>query len=415
MIDVNLLGFGYQERAIYAANPEKSLGRLYPEKKSLTRHEFQRDRDRIIHTTAFRRLKDKTQVFFYQNRDHYRTRLMHTIEVSQIARSLARALNLDEDLAEGIALAHDFGHPPFGHAGENVLQDLLCFCGGFDHNIQSLRVVTELEHSYVDFDGINLTWESLEGLIAHNGPILKRVDEKLSFVPKIFHEYCKVDGLNLSAFASLESQVAAIADDIAYDAHDIDDSLRSGLLTFDMLEEVTFLKNQLSVLRNRYRDLDLDRKRLVHEIVRRQITAMVEDVITVAQTQLAALKPQSIEDVRLAGRSIVNFSEDMATVDREIKNMLHTRVYKHPDIMSFREKASQIIRDLFEVYMSDPEKMCGSYYLIDEDSIDSNESVKARRVGDYLAGMTDNYAIEAHRRLFDGRPIDLPKMAGDGL
>lgn len=404
MIAVRKLGFGYEKRAVYAANPMRSLGRIYPEKKSLTRSEFQRDRDRLIHTTAFRRLKDKTQVFFDQNRDHYRTRLMHTIEVSQIARSLARALKLDEDLAEGIALAHDFGHPPFGHAGENVLQDLLAFCGGFDHNIQSFRIVTELEHSYADFDGINLTWETLEGLIGHNGPLLKKHSKEIKFVPNIFFDHYEVHGLSLSNFASLESQIAAIADDIAYDAHDIDDSFRADLLTFDMLEEVSFFKKHLAELRNKYPDLD--KKRIAHEIVRRQITAMVEDVIDVAQDRLSVLKPKSIDDIRGAGCMIIDFSEDMSVIDRQIKDMLRNRVYNHPSIMDARNRVESIVRDIFNAYMSDPQAMQGYYHSKDY-FIGMSDSVKARRIGDYIAGMTDSYALRAYRSLFGYVP-DLP-------
>ncbi|MBY7649435.1 MAG: deoxyguanosinetriphosphate triphosphohydrolase [Candidatus Liberibacter europaeus] len=404
MISACKLGFGYRKKASYAADPMCSLGRIYPEKKSLTRSEFQRDRDRLIHTTAFRRLKDKTQVFFDQNRDHYRTRLMHTIEVSQIARSLARALKLDEELAEGIALAHDFGHPPFGHAGENVLQELLAFCGGFNHNIQSFRIVTELEHSYADFDGINLTWETLEGLIGHNGPLLSKDSGQLNSVPKIFSDYYQLYCLSPSNFASLESQIAAIADDIAYDAHDIDDSLRSGLLTIDMLEEIPFFKVHLSELLGLYPNLD--KKRIAHEIVRRQITAMVEDVIMVAQNQLDILRPHSINDIRSADYRIIDFSEDMAMVDKQIKDMLKKRVYHHPSIINSRAHVERIVRSLFAAYMDDPSKMQG-YYHPKNDVDDISDSVKARRIGDYIAGMTDSYAVRAYRSLFDFA-LDLP-------
>ncbi|EMS36275.1 deoxyguanosinetriphosphate triphosphohydrolase [Candidatus Liberibacter americanus] len=404
MIAISKLGFGYEKRAVYAANPLRSLGRIYPENKSLTRSEFQRDRDRLIHTTAFRRLKDKTQVFFDQNRDHYRTRLMHTIEVSQIARSLARALKLDEDLAEGIALAHDFGHPPFGHAGENVLHDLLSFCGGFNHNIQSFRIVTELEHSYADFDGINLTWETLEGLIGHNGPVLDKDSEETKSFPRIFFDNYEVHGLSLSNFASLESQIAAIADDIAYDAHDIDDSLRANLLTFDMLEEVSFLKKHIAELRDLYPDLD--KKRIAHEIVRRQITAMVEDVIDVAQDRLSVLKPSSIDDIRGSGCRIIDFSEGMSVIDRQIKYMLRSRVYTHPSIVVARSKVENIVREIFNAYMSNPQAMgdcCNSM----DDFTSMSDSVKARRIGDYIAGMTDSYALRAYHSLFGVIP-DLP-------
>ncbi len=241
-IDQSALGFGTGERAVYATNPWKSRGRLFAEGGSLTRSDFQRDRDRIVHTTAFRRLKHKTQVFIGPDGDHYRTRLTHTIEVAQIARALARALRLDEDLAEGVALVHDFGHTPFGHTGEDALHEVLKPYGGFDHNAQSLRIVTKLERRYADFDGLNLTWEALEGLVKHNGPLMTKDGEGTRGpVPQPIRDYCEIHDLELASYAGLEAQVAAIADDIAYNTHDIDDGLRSGYLTFDMLEDVPFL------------------------------------------------------------------------------------------------------------------------------------------------------------------------------
>ncbi|AKK19855.1 deoxyguanosinetriphosphate triphosphohydrolase [Candidatus Liberibacter africanus] len=396
MVIARKLGFGYQKKAVYAADPIHSLGRIYTEPKSRTRSEFQRDRDRVIHTTAFRRLKDKTQVFFKRQRDHYRTRLMHTIEVSQISRSLARALKIDEDLAEAIALAHDLGHPPFGHIGESILQELLSSYGGFEHNMQSLRIVTELEHSYADFDGINLTWETLEGLLGHNGPFLQQGSVKRDIAPKIFYEHYHAHGLDLANFSSLEGQVAAIADDIAYDAHDIDDGVRSGLLTFDMLGEVAFLQKHIASLHDIYGNLD--EKRLVHELVRRQITSMVEDVITVSQNRIALLKPVSIKDIRSANYRIVSFSDEMAIVDNEIKSMLRKYVYRHPSIINGSNQIANIIRNLFFAYMSDPLKMRGYDQLECEKNMD--DSVKARHIADYLVGMTDGYAIHEHHVLF---------------
>ncbi|AGA64956.1 Deoxyguanosinetriphosphate triphosphohydrolase [Liberibacter crescens BT-1] len=402
-INIDLLGFGYEKNAVYAVNPWKSRGRIYPEEKSLTRSEFQRDRDRIIHTTAFRRLKHKTQVFFpqAQDGDHYRTRLVHTVEVSQIARSLARALKLNEDLSESVALVHDFGHPPFGHTGEEVLHDLLESYGGFDHNVQSFRIVTKLERSYADFDGINLTWETLEGLIKHNGPFLNPKGEEINkSIPKVFLEYCQNYDLQLFTFPSLEAQVASIADDIAYNAHDVNDSLRSGLLTFEMLEEVPFLNQQVFELRKRYPNLN--KERLAHEIMRRQITAMIEDVIAMAQYRLAILKPQSADDVRFADNSIIGFSEKMSEIDKKIKKMLSTKIYYHPNIMKIRENAAQVIRDLFNVYMDDWRKMHTRSQIQDNSNV--SEFTKVRFVGDYLAGMTDTYAVEAHRCLFENTP-----------
>ncbi len=282
-LDRHALGFGSGERAIFASDPWTSRGRLYPETSSATRSDFQRDRDRIVHTTAFRRLKHKTQVFIAADGDHYRTRLTHTIEVAQIARALARALRLDEDLAEGVALVHDFGHTPFGHTGEDALHEMLKPYGGFDHNAQSLRIVTKLERRYAEFDGLNLTWESLEGLVKHNGPLMGADGQGTHGpVPQPILDYCALHDLEIASFASLEAQVAAIADDIAYNTHDIDDGLRSGYLTFDMLEEIPFLAELMREVRDRYPNLESSR--FTHEIMRRQITAMVEDVITVAQT-----------------------------------------------------------------------------------------------------------------------------------
>jgi dGTPase len=400
-IDRRALGFGNSDRAIYAADPWTTRGRLYPENSSPTRSDFQRDRDRIVHTTAFRRLKHKTQVFIAQDGDHYRTRLTHTIEVAQIARALARALKLDEDLAEGVALVHDFGHTPFGHTGEDALHEMLLPYGGFDHNAQSLRIVTKLERRYAEFDGINLTWESLEGLVKHNGPLLTKDGVGTHGpVPQPILDYCEIHDLELATFASLEAQVAAIADDIAYNTHDIDDGLRSGYLTFEMLEEIPFLSGLMAEVRALYPGLEASR--FTHEIMRRQITRMVEDVISVAQERLSEVKPQSADDVRHASRVIATFSEAMAETDKQIKAMLFKRIYRHPEIMRIRAGAAQIVTDLFGAYMANPKEM-QSHYWVDHIA-GLAEAPKARHVGDYLAGMTDTYAISAHRRLFDQTP-----------
>ncbi|MGR9189761.1 deoxyguanosinetriphosphate triphosphohydrolase [Rhizobium leguminosarum] len=400
-IDTRALGFGSSERAVYAADPWTTRGRLYQEDGSPTRSDFQRDRDRIVHTTAFRRLKHKTQVFIAQDGDHYRTRLTHTIEVAQIARALARALKLDEDLAEGVALVHDFGHTPFGHTGEDALHEVLLPYGGFDHNAQSLRIVTKLERRYAEFDGINLTWESLEGLVKHNGPLL--TPEGVGTrgpVPQPILDYCELHDLELATYASLEAQVAAIADDIAYNTHDIDDGLRSGYLTFDMLEEIPFLAGLMAEVRERYPHLEASR--FTHEIMRRQITRMVEDVIGVAQQRLSLLRPESAADIRGAGQVIASFSEGMAETDKQIKAMLFKRIYRNPDIMRIRAGAAQIVSDLFAAYMANPKEM-QSHYWVDHIA-GLSDAPKARHVGDYLAGMTDTYAISAHRRLFDHTP-----------
>ncbi|MBB4437354.1 MULTISPECIES: deoxyguanosinetriphosphate triphosphohydrolase [Rhizobium] len=400
-IDTRALGFGSSERAVYAADPWTTRGRLYPEDESPTRSDFQRDRDRIVHTTAFRRLKHKTQVFIAQDGDHYRTRLTHTIEVAQIARALARALKLDEDLAEGVALVHDFGHTPFGHTGEDALHEMLLPYGGFDHNAQSLRIVTKLERRYAEFDGINLTWESLEGLVKHNGPLLTAdgVGTR-GLVPQPILDYCELHDLELATYASLEAQMAAIADDIAYNTHDIDDGLRSGYLTFDMLEEIPFLAGLMAEVRARYPHLEPSR--FTHEIMRRQITRMVEDVIGVAQQRLSLLRPENAADIRAADRVIATFSEGMAETDKQIKAMLFKRIYRNPDIMRIRAGAAQIVTDLFAAYMANPKEM-QSHYWVDHIA-GLSDAPKARHVGDYLAGMTDTYAISAHRRLFDHTP-----------
>ncbi|WJR66897.1 deoxyguanosinetriphosphate triphosphohydrolase [Neorhizobium sp. CSC1952] len=400
-IDTGVLGFGSGERAVYAANPWASRGRMFPETGSLTRSEFQRDRDRIVHTTAFRRLKHKTQVFISPDGDHYRTRLTHTIEVAQIARALARALKLDEDLSEGVALVHDFGHTPFGHTGEDALDEMLKPYGGFDHNAQSLRVVTKLERRYAEFDGLNLTWESLEGLVKHNGPLLTKTGEGTRGpVPQPILDYCQLHDLELASYASLEAQVAAIADDIAYNTHDIDDGLRSGLLTFEMLEDVPFLAGLMADVRARYPHLEASR--FAYEVTRRQITRMVEDVIGVSQDNLRKLKPESAGDIRAADHVISTFSADMAETDRCIKKLLFSRIYRHPDIMRIRAGATQIVQDLFRAYMDDPSLMRSHYWVNHISGL--GEAARARHVGDYLAGMTDTYAIRAHGELFDQTP-----------
>ncbi len=400
IIDQRALGFG-SERAVFASDPWTTRGRLFAEEGSLTRSEFQRDRDRIVHTTAFRRLKHKTQVFISPDGDHYRTRLTHTIEVAQIARALARALKLDEDLAEGVALVHDFGHTPFGHTGEDALDAVLLPYGGFDHNAQSLRIVTKLERRYAEYDGINLTWETLEGLVKHNGPLVNAEGEGVKGpVPLPILEYCELQDLEIGSYASLEAQMAAIADDIAYNTHDIDDGLRAGYLSFEMLEEVPFLSKLMAEVRAKYPVLD--KERFANEIMRRQITHMVEDVIGVAQQNLSRLKPKSAADIRAADFTVATFSPEMAETDRQIKKLLFAHIYRHPEIMRIRAGATQIVTDLFHRYMEVPAEMQSHYWV---DSISGmSKAAKARHVGDYLAGMTDSYALRAHQRLFDHTP-----------
>lgn len=394
------IGFGYRPRAPYATDPSRSRGRLFDESESPTRTPFQRDRDRIIHSTAFRRLKHKTQVFIAHEGDHYRTRLTHSIEVAQIARALARALRGDEDLAEAVALVHDFGHTPFGHTGEDALNDKMVSWGGFDHNAQSLRIVTRLEHRYADFDGLNLTWEALEGLVKHNGPLIDRRGNGLHGpVPPTIRAYNELHNLELDRFAGIEAQCAAIADDIAYNTHDIDDGLRAGLLTLEMLEEVTLSGAILRDVRKRYPALDP--VRTGHELMRRQITLMVEDVIAAASANLARLQPGSADAVRAAGEAIVTFTSAMTAQEKELKAFLYARLYRHPEVMRVRVDAERIVRDLFDVYFNDPRAMPDGW----REGLDRAEDrVKARHVADFLAGMTDTYALKEHRRLFDHTP-----------
>ncbi|PWJ79398.1 dGTPase [Pseudaminobacter salicylatoxidans] len=394
------IGFGYRPRAPYACDPSRSRGRLVPEIESPTRTPFQRDRDRIIHSTAFRRLKHKTQVFIAHEGDHYRTRLTHTIEVAQIARALARALRCDEDLAEAVALVHDFGHTPFGHTGEDALNEKMAEWGGFDHNAQSLRVVTRLERRYAEFDGLNLSWETLEGLVKHNGPLVDANGNGLhGEVPQAVLDFSELFDLELDKFASLEAQCAAIADDIAYNTHDIDDGLRAGLLTFDMLEDVALPASILKVVRDRYPALD--EPRIGHELMRRQITIFVEDVIRTATARLAALCPTSVEEIHAAKAAMVTFSDEMIPVEKELKAFLYKNIYRHDEVMRVRQGADQIVRELFDAYFDDPRQMPEGW----REGLDRAEKrVKARHVADFLAGMTDTYAIKEHRRLFDRTP-----------
>jgi len=398
------IGFGAQARAAYAENPLKSRGRLYPEPESPTRTPFQRDRDRIIHSSAFRRLKHKTQVFVYHEGDHFRTRLTHTIEVSQIARSLARALKLDEDLAECLALAHDLGHTPFGHEGEDVMHDCMAPFGGFDHNAQSLRVVTHLEQRYAEFDGLNLAWETLEGLVKHNGPLVGADGAPLgkfkgADLPFAIRDYAARQDLMLDTWPSAEAQAAAIADDIAYDAHDLDDGLRAGLFAIEDMREVPFLAAILSEVDGKYPGLEESRR--IHEIVRRSITRMVEDVIREALKNLEELAPKSVQDIRMANRCLVQFSAEMAEQEKAVKRFLFARVYRHEDVLAVRRLVSRIVKDLFERFLAGPELMPKPWNV----GLDSlSEDAVARRVCDYIAGMTDRYAIEEHRRLFDDTP-----------
>ncbi|HEX8167970.1 MAG TPA: deoxyguanosinetriphosphate triphosphohydrolase [Beijerinckiaceae bacterium] len=395
---------GERWRAPYACDPGQSRGRLHPEPASPTRSEFQRDRDRVIHSTAFRRLKHKTQVFVFHEGDHYRTRLTHTIEVSQIARALARSLGLDEDLAEALALSHDLGHTPFGHTGEDALASCMAPFGGFDHNAQALRIVTRLERRYAAFDGLNLAWETLEGLVKHNGPLFAPDGRPAppyaaAGVPRAILEYDARHPLDLSTFASAEAQSAALADDIAYDAHDLDDGLRAGLFGLDDLTEVAFLQDILAEVDGRWPALEAPRR--IHEVVRRVITRFVEDAIGESGRRITELAPRSADDIRAAGRAAVAFSVEVAEADRGVKAFLYPGMYRHPRVVRIREQADAILRDLFSRFMADPAAMPPEWRAGLEGA---DEPRIARRVADYIAGMTDNYALQEHRRLFATTP-----------
>ena len=391
-------------RAPYASDPAGSRGRLYPEAASRTRNPFRRDCDRIIHSTAFRRLAHKTQVFVFHEGDHFRTRLTHTLEVTQIARSLARALGLDEDLAEALALAHDLGHPPFGHAGERALDRCLAHDEGFDHNAQTLRVVTALERRYAEFDGLNLTWETLEGVVKHNGPLTDRQGEPLSRyrrrgLPHAIRVHARSQDLELWSWPSAEAQIAALADDIAYDAHDIDDGLRAELFTLDDLAEVDLVRDIRLEIRAAYPVLDAGRA--AHELVRRLITRLIEDVIAEAGHRLRVLAPRRAADVRLAGGPAVGFSAVMAAADRAIKGFLRERMYRHARIQRIMDEAEDVIRDLFARYIAAPADLPVEW----AQSADADEEPgRLRRVADFIAGMTDRYALVEHARLFEVTP-----------
>jgi dGTPase len=394
------MAVGSGVRAVYAADPARSRGRLVSEPPSPSRSDFRRDCDRIIHAAAFRRLAHKTQVFVYHEGDHYRTRLTHTLEVTQIARSLARALGLDEDLAEASALGHDLGHPPFGHAGERALDGCLADHGGFDHNAQTLSVVTRLERRYAAFDGLNLTWETLEGLVKHNGPLTDRAGKPLrsSGLPRAIADYVRVNDLELWSFPSAEAQAAAIADDIAYDAHDLDDGLRADLFG---LHELATLPLVGDILRETAELGSMELPRRVHELIRRLITRMIEDVIGESLRRLAELAPGSAEDVRLAAAAVVGFTPEMAAADRAIKDFLWPRMYRHARVQRIMAEAEQVVCDLFQYFTEHPSELPDEWaHGLDPD----DAGALARRVADYIAGMTDRYALGEHARVFPETP-----------
>jgi dGTPase len=391
-------------RSVYACDPDRSRGRLFAEPSSKTRSPFRRDCDRVIHSTAFRRLKHKTQVFVFHEGDHYRTRLTHSLEVAQIARALARQLGLDEDLTETLALAHDLGHPPFGHAGERALDKCLHAHGGFDHNAQTLRVVTALEHRYPDFDGLNLTWEALEGIVKHNGPLTDRSGAAVGRyrdhgIPVGISDYVGTYDLELWSFASLEAQVAAIADDIAYDAHDIDDGLRAGLFGVDDLKAVPLLAEIIADAAKHYPGLDDIRRGA--ELVRELISYLIGAVISEARTRLQAAQPQSADDVRHHNAAMIAFPAGVEQAEAEIKAFLKRRMYRHERVMRVMGEAEQILFDLFARYQKTPGDLPPEWL---EGTENETEADRGRRIGNFIAGMTDRFAITEHQRLFDSTP-----------
>ena len=380
-------------KATYAADPSRSSGRLHLEPASPTRSEFQRDRDRIVHSTAFRRLAHKTQVFVNEEGDHFRTRLTHTIEVAQIARSIARDLRLDEDLAEAVALGHDLGHTPFGHTGEDALAECLADHGGFDHNSHGFRIVPALERRYAEFDGLNLTAEALEGLVKHNGPLLgpNGLPRKGLRVSSAILDYDAIRPLRLDLYPTLEAETAAIADDIAYLTHDVDDGLRAGLFALADVRAVPLIGDILAEVYGRYPDLE--DARAIHELGRRLITLFIEDVVAESHVRLA-------ETADLPGRqrAILAFSDEIDMKSRALRAFLFDHMYRHPDVKRVRARADGVVRKLFDAFVADPSKMPREWRArIEQDGI----HVAA---GEYIAGMTDRFALHEHRRIFDVTP-----------
>ncbi len=378
--------------APYACFPDLSRGRLYPEPDSNTRDCFQRDRDRIIHSTAFRRLEYKTQVFVNHEGDHYRTRLTHTLEVSQIARTLARCLGLNQDLAEALALAHDLGHPPFGHSGEYALADVMIPYGGFDHNAQTLAVITRLEQRYPDFDGLNLSWETIEGTVKHNGPLIE-VDTAKP-LPFEIRNYNSKNDLLLGSFASGEAQVASLADDIAYNNHDIDDGLRANLFVIEELFELPLIgKSFESVVQ---RNPDISRSRQRHEAVRTLIGKMVGDCLTASQQRLKKVALKNVDDIRALDYPVISFSEKMHEIDRVLKDFLFKNMYQHKRVRQMTVKADHVIRELFKLILMNPNHLPNEWQ---KQANNDSEEQTAKLVADYIAGMTDRFAYGEYDKL----------------
>lgn len=381
--------------APYASFSSKSRGRLIDEPTpNAGRSEFQRDRDRILHSTAFRRLEYKTQVFLYNEGDHYRTRLTHSLEVAQLARSIARILNIDEDLCESVAIAHDMGHSPFGHAGEYALQECMENFGGFDHNAQTIRILTKLEKKYAKFDGLNLTWECLEGAAKHNGPVLD--------VPRALEEYNKIYDLELHTYAGIEAQVAAICDDIAYNSHDIEDGLRAKLFTLNDLADLPVISEEIRNIKSTYPDVhDLV---LINEVRSKFIKHMLDDITKQTRENVAKLGIRSADDVRNAGQQTVHFSDSFVEKMDDIRDFLFEKMYRHHKVMIMTNKAKRVVKELFDFYLQNPDCL-PPQFLKDIDIKNKNDI--AVSIADFIAGMTDRYAFRQHAKIFDNNITNL--------
>lgn len=387
---------GERGPAPYAASRIPSRSRLHAEPECPTRSPFQRDRDRVLHSTSFRRLIYKTQVFVYHEGDHYRTRLTHSLEVAQIARTMARQLRLDEDLAEALSLAHDLGHSPFGHAGERALDRALRAHGGFDHNAQSFRIVTRLERKYAGFDGLNLTWEMLEGLVKHNGPVRAAKDSPIVKVARGVEAW---RSLELASWASAEAQVAAIADDIAYLTHDIDDGLRAGLIAARDLADAPLAAPIVAEVVKR--PTPRDPARQTYEVTRAMITLLIREAVASSRERMAAIGPRSADDIRAAGRAAIGFPQATSVEVEGLRAFLYARVYRHPRVDAIMRGAEDVVGDLVTRYMNDVGAMPEAWAL---EAGGRDERRRARVIADFVAGMTDRYALAEHRRLFDATP-----------
>lgn len=387
--------FDISNQASYASNPNQSRGRRHNESESAFRTPFERDRDRVIHSSSFRKLKGKTQVFVAHEGDFYRTRLTHSLEVSQIARSVARRLKLNEDLAEACALSHDLGHPPFGHTGEHVLDEAMTGWGGFDHNAQTIRVVTKMEQIYPHFDGLNLTWETLEGTVKHNGPLIKSISE-FDKLPEVWKSINNGFDLNLTSFASLEAQVAAVSDDIAYNNHDLDDGLHAEIFTVeDVSSEVPWVGEIFTQVMEQYPKVSPNR--IKAEAIRRLIGIWVNDLVNETKKRIEKYAPETADDVRNIGVPLVGFSEDMLVKAGLLRKFLFAKMYRHWKVNRARSQARRIVKELFDVFVNEPDTLPPMWQNIDLE----DKAKLMRHVCDYISGLTDDFAIDEHRRLFN--------------